>query len=203
MVRNDRGGDIMKRLIIMLTAIFLLASCDGSPDNYTLSEITIRSVANVLVGVAPCRPLLNAETPRQTTWQEAYTNILQSHLTLNNDSYFLNFLLHDIDKDGIPELITIIAYAPEGFVIDYKEAVFTFKNDEAMSLEYGDGVHIAAFFSAARFYVNAMPDNRPGLSTHLVGPSAGAFGTSVSFWQIVIDGNKLVIGAYGERYVDV
>ena len=135
---------------------------------------------------------------RYSTWQEAYAVLLREYAEW---SEYLYFLLHDFDNDGIPELIVMgHEYYDGGELVD---AVFTFKNGEVLSLEYDGDVAIAGFALGARTRMLAAPGDAPGLIVYRIGPSAGVFGTSVNYYRIVIDGQRLVIDAHGERYIDI
>ena len=129
------------------------------------------------------------------TWRAAYAELLTYHMEMNDGLYFL---LYDFDKDDIPELIVVGEYMNEAF-----DAVYTFRDNEALPLEYDEDVFSTGSVLHARGGVTAAPGNAPGLITYFYGPSAGNFGADARYNRIVIDGNKLVIDACGMKDVDV
>ena len=136
----------------------------------------------------------DTEPPAFTEWRDAYAMVLKEYL----QSERMFFLLHDFDQDDIPELI--IAGEHMGEDVD---VVYTFRDGEVLSLEYGEDVQIAVYLLSARCGAKAAPNNAPGLITHSMGPSAGAFGADMWYTRIVIDGRTLKADASGRRRVDV
>ena len=87
--------------------------------------------------------------------------------------------------------------------IDGIVTVYTFRNDQVVSLDYGDIDLLALLHGAARTSLGAAPENMTGFVFMWRGPSAGSFGTSAFYRRVVIDGYKLVIADYGEWFIDV
>jgi hypothetical protein len=143
-------------------------------------------------------PVLQRVERQELPWQEAYAALLRDYAEWSD---YLYFSLYDLDKDGTPELIVMgHKYYYGGELID---VVYTFRNDEVLFLDYDEDVEIVRFALGARTRILAAPGNTPGLIVYEVGPSAGTFGTSIKYYRMIIDGQRLVIDAYGERYVDV
>jgi len=157
----------------------------GVEERIATHAITEANILDVLFGWQPRVP---------ATWREVYQAVLsQYHAEGGN----MRFFLHDIDSDGIPELIVAGDF----------DAVYTFRNGEMLSLEYGEGVRIADIinaFHAFRLWGYAAPNNDPGLIFMQYSPANGYFSIGeLRYWRIVIDGDNLFIDAYGERFVDI
>ena len=94
-------------------------------------------------------------------WQEAYAVLLRKYaelLPLPNEGYTpRSFILTDIDKDGVPELI--ITYIAAGI---WGESMYSFIDGEVVQLEFLDN-----FF--AYFEVYARPDHHRGIITRAYG----------------------------------
>ena len=114
--------------------------------------------------------------------------------------YSGQFLMIDIDKDSTPELLIISykQYDDEPFFVAY-----TFRDGKVLPLENCADAWIAELILYARTRTTTAPGKAPGLITYTIGPSAGMYGCSIQYKKIVIDGNKLVIDAHGEKYIDV
>jgi hypothetical protein len=104
-------------------------------------------------------PIINEPTTEEyvsiENWQEAYAELLRWYATQpppHNLSYLSwGFILYDIDKDGIPELI--ITYMAAGI---WGESLYTFVDDEVRSLEFRDAVF-------AYYTILARQDNQAGI----------------------------------------
>lgn len=94
-------------------------------------------------------------------WQEAYAVLLREYaelLPLPNEGYTQrSFILTDINKDGVPELI--ITYIAAGI---WGENIYTFMDGEVVQLEFWDN-----FF--AYFGVYARPGYNKGIITRAYG----------------------------------
>ena len=127
------------------------------------------------------------EYPQQaaplTQWQLLYAALLREYMEKPSPIEYLDtvsrhFFLHDIDKDGIPELFIFISQA--GFGV---EAIYTYRDGELIHIEGG------FFIYYARAYV--PPEGRPGIilantMRHPAVPEA------VFYWLMVIEGERLV-----------
>jgi hypothetical protein len=141
--------------------------------------------------------------PQALTWREAYAELLREYMVQNiiqSDPVY--FLLLDIDKDGIPELVVVGGDFTDSWD-DYTDVTYTFKNGNVLSLEYADGVSLVGYALSATCGMTLMPGGEPGLQTYAIGASAGVFGANAWYQIIVVDGDRLVIGTHGMRYVDV
>ncbi|MCL2578180.1 MAG: hypothetical protein FWE27_09060 [Defluviitaleaceae bacterium] len=119
-------------------------------------------------------------------WQIAYVELLNGYVTQSDNVWFR---LHDIDKDGIPELI-LSALLPDDYAGEHIiHEVYTFKDGNVISLEDGYENFIA-YLNRSRHGMEAAADNFPGLIAWYNGPTAGNFGIDmVLYWRIVIDGD--------------
>ena len=175
----------MKKRFIYFTFLFvgLLSAC----------------MANVSEMPTPTKEMVDAlETPtlaEAKIWQSAYIDLLGGY---EGESSQLFFLLHDLDGDSIPELIVAGMYDDEVY-----DAVFTFRDESVLSLDYGEDVPIADFILSARSGIMPSPDNSQGLINYVIGPSAGAFGTSWYYTKVVIEKNRLIVSDRGMSYIDV
>jgi hypothetical protein len=88
------------------------------------------------------------------------------------------FLLHDINRDGIPELITIGLH---------HQAVYKFTQNGVVSLEVGDDISFFGPFVAGGGVITYPIGNVPGIIT----TTSYVFGWFASL--MVIEGNRLVI----------
>ncbi len=129
------------------------------------------------------------------TWQEEYATILMEFVEGDHNLYFQ---LYDFDLDYFPELIIVGMSEGEEY-----DVVYTYKDYEVKKLEYGQDVFSAAEFLAARGGLIAPLDFGQGLAIYHIGPSAGNFGTNLYYKLIKIDGNNLVIGATGDKIIDI
>ena len=121
------------------------------------------------------------------TWQETYALLLRTYSEQYDD---LHFLLHDIDSDDIPELFI---FQRDDWV-DYLEVVYTFRDDQSIFLELGEGVTFMPYLiSGSGPFLVSAPDNKVGI---IAGFTRLGGGLSTSF--IVIDGYKLIVKYQGE-----
>jgi len=138
-------------------------------------------------------------TPTVTTWQEAYINLLRSYAEIGGD---LQFLLHDFDQDGIPELLIAGDHPDYDDIRHIYDVVYRFLGGRAIPLEFGEGVYIAGFARAGRGGVTPTPDGAPGLITYTIGPGS-RIGAGSNRARVVIDyRNRLIIDARGQRYIN-
>ena len=124
-------------------------------------------------------------------WQEAYAEILWQYAELPLDFDVLvefdwgwNFILHDINQDGIPELILVMRYFTGHFGI---YAVYTFTNNEVVSLEFDEIMGEVGLF--------APPNNAPGVVF-----SQWA-GSGAMYSKMGIEGNTLSIIVRGFHHL--
>ena len=168
--------------------------------SYRNSIVKIAILYAVLLVVA-----CNSQSENLTSsWQEAFEALLiDNHAEeriseCGNFSGTDRFFLHDIDMDGIPELIVLNS-------IDEIAYIYTFRRGKALLLDYDeeDIPIIALLHGAARSRIRPSPENMPGFVFMWIGPSAGSFGTSSYYNRVVIDGESLIIADYGEWYIDI
>ena len=115
----------MKKLLILLTVIVIvlvLAGCGNTdaPTNY--AEVPS-------VETTP----LEISSDVVTAWQEAYAEILHYYyvnVPLPDEWLDWHFFLHDVDKDGTPELF--IVYLAAGI---WSESIYTFADGTLMPIE--------------------------------------------------------------------
>ena len=114
--------------IISACALILLAACsNGVRRQNSNEEISTHTL-----------PAL-AET--WATWQEAYVALLRDYASqcpyADYDFYWIDlgyhFILHDIDRDGIPELFLILQHI---YLTATYSAVYTFVDGEIVPLEF-------------------------------------------------------------------
>ena len=190
-VSDGRMGYYTTKYYNYINGVITMVKLIEESDEITDEEYLVRHfVVSELVG----GEMVIVEEYTES-WQEAYANLLRDYTKLSDDLFFL---LYDFDKDLTPELIVAGKIKDEMF-----DAVYTYRDSKAQSLEYSEDVFTADSILYARGGVKAAPDNDPGLIDYYIGPSAGYFGTDIWYNRIVIDENKLVIDAYGKRYVDV
>ena len=164
----------MKKIVIkfiLVSAALLFAACSNQYNgNCDADEIETHSVEPVST------PEPTPEPP-PLTWQETYAALLMEYAELPpiNEWTTRGFILFDIDKDGIPELI--ITRTAEDF-FDYPdrigtEGIYTFRNGSVVRLQGDFSTYNSAF---------APSDNQPGIVVQC--------GLITNL--MVIDGNKLV-----------
>ncbi|MCL2387457.1 MAG: hypothetical protein FWC89_07920 [Defluviitaleaceae bacterium] len=151
----------------------------------------ILPVDNGLISFPPAFPI--SETTE--LWQIAYAAILYGYAERGND---VRFLLHDINRSGIPDLIVVDAELQQSW--STHEAAYTIRNDRVFLLDSLD-VHLSSVFNSEIFYVAAGRDNY-GIITAFGGTLAGRLGQDFTFLRMVIDGNDLIVDAHADRYVD-
>ena len=173
---------VIAKYLAIVAVILTLAACGNQPAHYSET------------GDSTPAEERNTETETIELWQRVYAKLLREY----EEKDKLYFLLHDFDRDGMPELIVVGLYVDERYA-----AVYAFRDGEALALEYEDDVFTADSVLAARGRATAAPGNAPGLIDYNIGPGAGAFGTSTYYTWIVLDGDRLVINARGSRDVDV
>ena len=127
------------------------------------------------------------QLPPARTWQEEYTRILQSYLlrggyaNSQRDRWEFapasHFVLHDIDRDGVPELIIFNSMESglTGERYHYNEALYTFRGGNVVELEWcaealGGGRTFLGYLDGYRQYSFQMLyqlfevlGNRPGI----------------------------------------
>jgi len=178
---------------IVLFVVLTLAACADQPeygyieDDYVLAdevEVEIETETEVEVDItAGTEEPEPQPTPQPLSWQIAYAALLLEYQDKPSpvewlDSVYRLFLLYDIDKDGIPELL--IFYMATGF---NSESVYTYRDGEVVPIEGG------FFIYYARAYAN--PNGAPGivLANTLRHP---AVPDAVYYELVVIDADRLV-----------
>ena len=97
-------------VFVTLICLFAFSSCNrGDVSGYVQFDYDLPTYYDA-------QKVENEKTIRFATWQEAYASILHEYMNLPPDwtgqiSEIWHFMLHDIDKDGIPELF-LMAYMP-------------------------------------------------------------------------------------------
>jgi hypothetical protein len=188
----------IKRILAVIIAIILTGCHHDTGSEVKLSASLPDSGNNISEEQIPECEATGADEIK--SWQEVCA-ILVREYEIKGDQEVgnsISFLLYDFDKDGIPELIVVGDYNGEKIDI-----VYTFADGDVQSLEYEEGVSLWGYALGVRMGLRATTDNALGLITYEKGPSAGMFGISAYYQRIVIDGNRLVIDAYGAYYVDI
>ena len=152
-------------LAAMLMMLLLFAACSSAPTEVAAAEEEIRQ-----------------EVVQADTWQEAYATLLRQYAQLPSYFYYnwggagWEFFLHDINRDGIPELIILDRFSGRytGYFVAY---TFTDGAVVQLTTEY----HGAQFFT--------RPGNSPGIITVT---GHGAYDSTAI---MVLDGHKLAIEA--------
>jgi len=186
----------------LFAILFLFASCGRSEGYHPEADY-----APVFAGMAESAEIPPEEpaTPyapksyipeNAAPWQIAFAEILRGYKETNYD---VQFLLHDIDHDGIPELFLL----KDDDCENYSIAVYMYKNGDAILLQVDENVDVAYFFHADRHFVSSSC-NAPGIVLLRNGLPMGNFMVTASwYWRLNIDGEKLTISDFGERRVDV
>lgn len=123
-------------------------------------------------------------------WQEAYASLLRLYYFEQGEN--LRFAIHDINLSGMPQLFIV------GEDVD---VVYTFTDGRAMRLGYGEGLKGITFLVAARAGIMSMPNSTSGVIAYIMGPGS-QFGASTFYWHLKIDGDSLVVHAFGENLID-
>jgi len=198
----------MKRNAIIglfLTAFVLMgcSSCAGADLGvYMAADYVGENVRVIEDQAIPLAHNSVPESPNEQivmTWQTAYEALLMNY-AIQGESMF--FLLFDFDKNGTPEIIIVGGDAGHGWD-ELIDVAYTYRDGEALSLEYGQDVEFAPALLAARSGYFEAPDNAGGLITYHAGATVGVFGTSVYYNRITLDGDRLIVDARGVRYVDI
>ncbi|MCL2377392.1 MAG: hypothetical protein FWC76_08385, partial [Defluviitaleaceae bacterium] len=165
---------------VVLLVMLVLAACDGQSEYQPEAEIEIEMIESTPIPAPSPAP---TPAPQGLSWQETYAALLLEYSEKPSPTYWLYdarryFILYDIDKDGIPELM--IFYLAAGF---NPEAIYTYRDGEVIPIEGG------FFLYYAMAYAN--PKGAPGiiLANTLRHPSIP---DAVSYTLMAIDGNKLV-----------
>ena len=125
--------------------------------------------------------------PQGTLWQMAYMALLRDYMRSPVDEWHLGwrFILHDIDLDGIPELIIL----NNAGIFSYSFAAYTFRDGEVLPLEIDRRIWL-------NFYAAPL-DGRPGIVTFSNSDGLASYmdyrNAFVVGWDlIIIDENRLV-----------
>jgi len=166
----------MKKFILLIAFLTLLiTACSGVvgldvADDPTPPQEALPTVEPVSI------PMPTLDDTVVEAWQEAYATLLRDYEEKTDpkreDRMF--FLLHDIDMDGIPELIVFGECDNEMIDVTY-----TFADESLISLEYGENVSLSGYAIGARRGITATVDNSPGLIKYEISPSAGMLGSSI------------------------
>jgi len=121
------------------------------------------------------------------TWQEAYKSLLYKYtdLQLLEMEAEWHFILHDIDRDGVPELFLLMHYETGHF---RTSAVYTFTENKVVSLEYSGIMTDGGIF--------APSIDNPWIVMFYAAGGGGWFR------QMQIDKNKLIPVAQGDDLGD-
>lgn len=106
----------MKRLVLILTALFLLASCGNSPISHTstLAKVVARTAIRAAeihadVGASYALPLFDDTFEIQhDSWQDAYAYRLRYYMQQFTDEWgiiYAHFALHELGDGWPPELV--------------------------------------------------------------------------------------------------
>jgi len=137
----------MKNKIVKFSLVFvvlLLAACSSqNDDNYDAEEIETQAVEPAAAPEPIPEP---TPSPLPITWQEAYAALLLEYLEKPSPTYWYEydivqryFILYDIDKDGVPELL--IFFLAAGF---NSESIYTYRDGEVSSIEGGFHIYYAS-----------------------------------------------------------
>ena len=217
-VESSLRSQVMRRVtavILVFTLIVILCSCTASSgDSAEVSDFdakasipapnadistpaTDNESEDVAVDAELSEPVLNVDKD-EMPWQDAYASLVKDYSALGD---YIYFIVHDLDKDGIPELIIFGVesyYDDERFVFAY-----TFRDGGLLSLEYDEDLDFASYILSARARTTAAPFNAPGLVLYFIGASSGIFGASYYYTRVAVEGNRLVLYAEGKKYIDV
>ena len=176
----------MKNKIVKFSLVFvvlLLAACSSqNDDNYDAEEIETQAVEPAAAPEPIPEP---TPSPLPITWQEAYAALLLEYLEKPSPTYWYEydivqryFILYDIDKDGVPELL--IFFLAAGF---NSESIYTYRDGEVSSIEGGFLI----------YYASAYPQPNGDLGIILANTMRHpGVADTVSYTLMVIDGNRLV-----------
>jgi len=118
------------------------------------------------------------------TWQEAYAELLRSYaeLPLRPDSIEIgwHFALHDINRDGTPELFLLMLY---GNGHNSYRSIYTFNDRILLSLEFENFAIDGSLFSLS----NGGP--------YIIARTDVGFGAS--YMRMLISSNKIIVNYYG------
>ena len=181
-------------IVLSIIMLLVLAACGGNGDTAVVAieiEAEHEAADNYIYEPEPNEEVEQPTEIQHFSWQEAYTEILRQYAELPLDFDSLgelgrgwNFILHDINQDGIPELILVMRYL--SFAGIY--SVYTFTNDEVVSLEFDEVVGDVGLF--------APPNNNPGIVF-----SQWA-GSGAMYSKMGIEGNALSIMVRGFHHLN-
>jgi len=143
-------------------------------------EITEANIQDIVFG-------WEAPMPTPEPWQYAYVELLREYAEREIGEYAYEYMpsaasgmftLHDIDKDGIPELI-IWEFSQGGYFLAY--AAYTFTDGNIAPLDIGRGV------GGRGHAIFPTPDNMPGIIL-----TSGGSGYNL-YTFVRMDGHSLVV----------
>lgn len=171
------------KIFLLIVTIFLFSACKNA-ENEIIEPGEIASLPE---------PTSQPATPQPPSWRDAFAEILFEHKQMGDG---LRFFLYDFDRNEIPELLIVGEYEDEVY-----DAVYTFHDGAAFSLEYDEEVRISDYALYARGGIIAPMDETEGMIPSLVGIGT-LFGASWYCWQVVMDGDRLVIQNSGGIIID-
>ena len=153
------------KIFSALCVVLFLSACNGYAENHyeieiyaviEKSETDYNAVDDIDIadfGFEDCTGTPIVEVVEK--WQKAYATLLREYATrpVPHGYYYFHrsFILYDINKDGIPELIiTRISTGISG------ESIYTFTDGEVVPLTFRDD-----FF--AYYTIMSRPDNQSGI----------------------------------------
>ena len=165
----------MKRILLVFVMLaVLLAACGNQPSDYPEVDDNIFT-EEVVVPPAIPPPTSEEVLPQATSWQEAYAALFRDYAPRMPARHFV---LHDINKDNIPELIILIPGVGGNW---FTANIYTFTEEGPVQLE------IESQLSFHGDFLYAPLGNQPGI---IKSPVDGNYYTSL--WLMVIDEHRLV-----------
>jgi len=156
--------------------------------NYISKTLAFMLTIAVVLGIAPPTSTASAARP----WQAAYAERVRYYAQQVPPGGVADFLLHDIDNDGVPEIIIMIMESP--FPADVAHfVVYTFRNGELVELQID--ARIKVFFNG-RFAGGGtiFYTLNDAASSLMYRTSSGA---ALYFTRLSVVGDRLTISSHG------